>query len=102
MPRRDRPIPPPLEGNDQLITAVITAGWLIALVVVLVLGGHLAPAQRWWIWVPVAGSALGVFGLGFVPWLKRSRRRGAERHSARRADQVQPDQDSRPASSEGP
>ncbi len=100
MPRRNLPIPPPLEGNDQLITAVITAGWLVALVVVLILRGHLAPAQHWWIWVPVAGSALGVFGLGFAPWLKRSRRRGAERHDARRARQQ--DQDSRPASSDAP
>lgn len=105
MPRRDLPSPPPLEGNDQLITAVITAGWLVALIVMLLARGHLAPAQRWWIWVPVAGSALGVFGLAFVPWLKRSRRRTAERRQARRmpsAGARQPGQDSRPASSDAP
>jgi Protein of unknown function (DUF2530) len=90
MARRDLPIPPPLEGNDQLITAVITAGWLVALIVLLLLRGHLAPAQRWWIWVPVAGSALGVFGLGFVPWLKRSRSRAAERQDSRRASSDTP------------
>jgi hypothetical protein len=105
MPRRDLPTPPPLEGNDELITAVITAGWLIALIVVLILRGHLAPGQRWWFWVTVAGSALGVFGLWYVPWLKRSRRRAALRHDARRAERDQggqQDQDSRPASSDAP
>jgi hypothetical protein len=86
MARRSLPIPPPLEGNDELITAVITGGWAIALIVVLLLHSHLAPADRWWLWVTVTGTAIGVFGLGFVPWLKRSRRRSAERHAERRAD----------------
>lgn len=85
MARRSLPIPPPLEGNDQLITAVITGGWAVALIVILILRGHLAPADRWWIWVPVAGTATGLFGLAFVPWLKRSRRQSAERRAARRA-----------------
>jgi hypothetical protein len=83
--RRSLPIPPPLEGNDQLITAVITGGWVIALIVVLIERGHLAPADRWWTWVPVVGTAAGLFGLAFVPWLKRSRRLSAERRAARRA-----------------
>jgi Protein of unknown function (DUF2530) len=86
MARRSLPIPPPLEGNDELITAVITGGWAIALIVVLLVHGHLAPADRWWTWVTVTGTGIGVFGLGFVPWLKRSRRRSAERHAERRAD----------------
>jgi Protein of unknown function (DUF2530) len=86
MARRSLPIPPPLEGNDELITAVITAGWVIALIVVLIVHSHLAPADRWWTWVPVTGTGIGLFGLGFVPWLKRSRRRSAERRAAHRAD----------------
>jgi hypothetical protein len=86
MARRSLPIPPPLEGNDELITAVITGGWAIALIVVLFVHSHLAPADRWWLWVTVSGTGIGVFGLGFVPWLKRSRRRSAERHAERRAD----------------
>ena len=69
----------------MLMTAVITGGWLISLIVLLILRGHLAPADRWWIWVPVAGVGIGIFGLGFVPWLKRSRRRSAERRAARHA-----------------
>ncbi|MGH3272805.1 MAG: DUF2530 domain-containing protein [Streptosporangiaceae bacterium] len=85
MSRRDLPIPPPLEGNDELITAVITAGWVIAMIVVLVLRDRLAPADRWWIWVTACGSGIGLFGLVLVPWLKRSRRRTAARRAARRA-----------------
>jgi hypothetical protein len=85
MARRSLPIPPPLEGNDQLITAVITAGWVIALIVVVAARHHLPPGGRWWIWVTVAGTGIGLFGLVFVPWLKRSRRQAAERQAARGA-----------------
>jgi hypothetical protein len=67
------------------MAAVITGGWLISLIVLLILRGHLAPADRWWIWVPVAGVGIGIFGLGVVPGLKRSRRRSAERRAARHA-----------------
>jgi hypothetical protein len=81
MARRSLPIPPPLEGNDQLITAVITGGWVIALIVILIVRGHLAPGERWWTWVAVTGTGIGLFGLAFVPWLKRSRRRTAERRA---------------------
>lgn len=79
MTRPQRPIPPPLEGNDQLIAAGITTGFAIALVVLLIVRGQLAPADRWWLWVAVAGTALGLFGLLYVPYLKRSRQRTAER-----------------------
>jgi Protein of unknown function (DUF2530) len=85
MARRSLPIPPPLEGNDEMITAVITGGWVVALIVILIVHSHLAPGQRWWTWVAVAGTAIGLFGLAFVPWLKKSRRRTAERRAARRA-----------------
>ncbi len=79
MSRPERPVPPPLEGDDRLITAVITAGWLVALIVLLIIRDQLAAADRWWIWVAVAGTALGVFGLAYVPYLKRSRSRAAQR-----------------------
>ena len=77
--RPSLPVAPPLEGNDQLIAAVITAGWVITLIVLLLVRDQLAPADRWWTWVAVAGIALGVFGLAYVPLLKRSRRRAAAR-----------------------
>ncbi len=78
-----RPAPPPLEGDDRVITLVITAGWAIALVVLLIVRGSLAPADRWWIWVAAAGLGTGLFGLAWVPYLKRSRARAAERREQR-------------------
>jgi Protein of unknown function (DUF2530) len=74
-----RPAPPPLEGSDRLITGVITAAWAIALVVLLIVRSDLAPADRWWVWVPVGGVGLGLFGLAYVPYLKRSRERASHR-----------------------
>jgi hypothetical protein len=74
-----RPAPPPLEGDDRVITGVITAAWVVALIVLVIIRPHLAPADRWWIWVPVGGVALGLFGLVYVPFLKRSRLASARR-----------------------
>jgi Protein of unknown function (DUF2530) len=71
------PAPPPLEANDQLVTAVITVGWAIALVVLLAVRTDIPPADRWWIWTCASGVGLGVFGLLYVPRLKRSRERAA-------------------------
>jgi hypothetical protein len=82
--RPDRPVPPPLEGDDRLITAVITAGFLVALIVLVIARGSLPAADRWWIWVAASGTALGGFGLAYVPYLKRSRERTAERRRAAR------------------
>lgn len=76
-----RPTPPPLEANDQLVTAVITAGWAIALAVTLILRQQISPGQRWWIWTCVAGLVMGLFGLWYVPRLKRSRARKAARRA---------------------
>jgi len=78
-----RPAPPPLEGDDRLITAVITAGWAVALIVLLAVRDDLAAADRWWIWVPVAGVGMGLFGFVYVPYLKRSRARAAQRRHQR-------------------
>lgn len=79
MSRPERPSPPPFEGDDRLVTAIITAGFLVALIVLLILRGQLAPADRWWIWVAAAGTVLGLFGLAYVPYLKRARNRAAAR-----------------------
>ena len=83
MTRPRRPAPPPLEANDQLVTAVITAGWAVALIIVLIAGGSIPAADRWWIWTCATGLGVGVFGLCYVPVLKRSRIR-AEQHRASR------------------
>jgi hypothetical protein len=80
--RQQRPVPPPLEGDDRLITAVITAGFLVALIVLLIVRDKLAPADRWWVWVAALGTAMGLFGFAYVPYLKRRRNRAAERRQA--------------------
>ena len=82
-PRRSPP--PPLEGNDRLITAAITAGWVIALIVVLIIRPSLPPAERWWVWTCVAGVVMGCFGLWYVPHLQRRRAAAAGRRAARPA-----------------
>jgi drug/metabolite transporter (DMT)-like permease len=73
--------PPPLEANDQLVAAVITAGWAVALVVLLVLREQIPPGERWWIWTCVAGVVMGLFALWYVPRLKRARARSAARRA---------------------
>ena len=76
--RAERPSPPPpLEADDQLVIRVITAGWAIALVVLLIVRGSLPADERWWIWTCVAGLAFGLFAMWYVPRLKRGRTRAA-------------------------
>jgi hypothetical protein len=77
--RERLPAPPPLEANDWLVTAVGTAGWAVALVVLLVLRSQIPPSERWWIWTCVAGVVMGLFALWYVPRLKRARARSAAR-----------------------
>lgn len=74
-----RPAPEPLEANDQMVTAVITAGWAIALIVLLAARTDIPGSDRWWIWTCVTGLGLGIFALLYTPRLKRSRERDARR-----------------------
>jgi hypothetical protein len=71
--------PPPLEANDQVVIWVGTAGWAVALVVLLVIRDSLPPGQRWWIWTCVCGIAFGIFASWYVPRLKRGRARAADK-----------------------
>jgi hypothetical protein len=73
--------PPPLEANDQVVIWVGTAGWTVALVVLLVIRDSLPPGQRWWIWTCVCGIAFGMFASWYVPRLKRGRARAAARRA---------------------
>ena len=77
-----RPSPPPLEANDQVVIWVGTAGWAIALVVLLIIRDRLPADQRWWIWTCVCGVAFGIFASWYVPRLKRGRARAAARRAA--------------------
>jgi Protein of unknown function (DUF2530) len=74
-----RPAPPPKEADDRQVTAVITAGWAIALAVVLIVRDSLPAGARWWVWTCAFGLAMGLFGLWYVPFLKRHRARLAAR-----------------------
>jgi hypothetical protein len=96
-PTRRTP-PPPLEGNDRLITAVITAGWAVALVVVLIVRSSLPAGERWWVWTCVTGLVFGGFGMLYVPHLQRRRAEMAERRAAERT-QDSPENDSNTVSS---
>jgi hypothetical protein len=78
--------PPPLEANDQLVAGVVTAGWVIALIVLLIVRDSLPAHERWWIWTCLSGVALGLFALWYVPHFKRSRAKAA----LRRRDQSAP------------
>ena len=73
--------PPPLEANDQRVTVVGTAGWALALVVLLIVRGSLPAGARWWIWTCATGVAMGLFALWYVPRLKRARARAAARRA---------------------
>jgi hypothetical protein len=79
MSRPQQPAPPPLEGDDRVITGVITAGFAVALIVLLIIRDSMPHADQWWVWVAAFGTFLGLFGLVYVPHLKRSRNRTAER-----------------------
>jgi len=63
------------------VTAVITAGWAIAFAVVLAFRHSLPAGARWWVWTCAFGLAMGLFGLWYVPFLKRHRARLAARRS---------------------
>src|SRR5215472_2928365 len=77
-----RPAPPPLEANDQVVIWAGTAGWAVALVVLLIIRDSLPADQRWWIWTCVCGVAFGIFASWYVPRLKRGRARAAARRAA--------------------
>ena len=66
-----------------MVTAVFTAAWAVALVVLLAVRSDIPPRERWWIWVTVAGFVMGLFALWYVPHLQRSRARTAKRRAAR-------------------
>ena len=83
--RAARPAPPPpLEANDQVVIWVGTAGWAVALVVLLIIRDSLPADQRWWIWTCVCGMAFGIFASWYVPRLKRGRARAAAQRAESR------------------
>ncbi len=79
MPTRpSRPQPEPLKTNDVRVAAAGTAAWLIALLVLLIVG--LPAHERWWLWVCLTGAAIGLFACWYIPRMQRAREvRGAGR-----------------------
>jgi hypothetical protein len=63
------------------VTAVGTAGWAVALVVLLIVRDSLPAGSRWWVWTCVTGLVMGLFGLWYVPVVKRGRARAAARRA---------------------
>ena len=82
-PDRPQP-PPPLEANDQLVASSLTAVWAIAFVVLLIVRDSLPAGSRWWVWTCATGLGMGLFGMWYVPRLKRSRTRTADRRATER------------------
>jgi hypothetical protein len=73
-----------METNEAWVTGVITIGWAIALVTLLLLRNSLPAGQRWWIWTCATGFGMGLFGLWYVPHLKRARAQAQQRRASRR------------------
>jgi Protein of unknown function (DUF2530) len=73
--------PPPLEADDRLVTVVGTAGWALALIILLIVRDRLPAGARWWIWTCAVAVAMGLFALWYVPRFKRSRARAAARRA---------------------
>ena len=64
------------------MTLAITVGWLIALIVLVSVRSLLSADVRWWIWTCACGVLMGLFGLWYVPFLKRRRARMAAERAA--------------------
>ena len=74
-----------------MVTLVGTAGWAVALVVLLIVRDSLPADQRWWIWTCVTGLGMGLFALWYVPRLKRTRARAAARRAAESEPESEPE-----------
>jgi hypothetical protein len=60
-----RKAPPPLHVDTLRVVVAGTALWVIALVVLLVLGDRV---DRLWTWTCVAGIGLAAIGVGIMRW----------------------------------
>ena len=63
MPRPAKQAPPPLRVDTARVVLAGTAVWVVALVVLLLLGDRV---DRMWTWTCVAGIALAGIGLGVM------------------------------------
>ncbi|CAM3988117.1 DUF2530 domain-containing protein [Nocardiopsis rhodophaea] len=77
-----------MESDYRVPTALGTAAWFVALVVLVAMGEKLPESERWWVWVCAVGIALGVFAFLYIPRLQRKRREAEERGAARRRERA--------------
>jgi hypothetical protein len=71
--RDRRPDPEPRVTDDRAAVLVGTGSWAVLLVAALLSYQRLSDVGRaWWVWTPVVGIALGLYGLHYV---RRSTRR---------------------------
>ena len=63
--RPSRPAPPPLQVDTVKVVLAGTALWVVALVVLLVLGDRV---DRAWTWTCVCGIVLAGLGLALMRW----------------------------------
>ena len=62
-----RPDPPPLQTDDRQVVLIGTAAWTVLLVLAVIFHDRLAADGRgWWVWTPVVGIALGLYGLRYL------------------------------------
>ena len=65
-----RPDPVPVKTDDRRAVIVGLALWVVALVVVLIVGEPVV-ASGTWLWTIVVGLVLGVLGLGYLTVKRR-------------------------------
>jgi hypothetical protein len=63
--RVPRPDPPPLETDDVTVVSVITAGWTVALAVLVLLHLTGSDVPGWWLGMCGYGIALGLIGIRY-------------------------------------
>jgi len=86
-----RPDPPPYHTNDYAPVVAGTLAWGIAFIVLLTRHDEMVRhGQGWWLWVTVAGFALGLWGFVLVALHHRAAARRADR--ATRADAAPDDE----------
>ena len=76
MPRPAKQAPPPLRVDTVRVVLAGTAVWVVALVVLLLLGDRV---DQMWIWTCVAGIVCAGLGIGLMYWQGQLERRRENR-----------------------
>ncbi|MBM7807287.1 type IV secretory pathway TrbD component [Geodermatophilus bullaregiensis] len=79
-PSPPKQAPPPLRVDTTRVVLTGTALWVLALVVVLLLGDRLEPV---WTWTCVAGIVLPFLGLAIMRWQRQKDPSASHRSHAR-------------------